>query len=86
MYLNSRVLLFILISLFFTSTDIYAQQGKCNIIGAVVDENQEPISYASVAIYSEKTITGVVTNDNGKFSLNIAQGNSTYRLTIDFVG
>ena len=86
MYLNSRVLLFILISLFFTSTDIYAQQGKCNITGAVVDENQEPISYASVAIYSEKPIAGVVTNDNGKFSLNIAQGNSTYRLTIDFVG
>ncbi len=86
MSLNSRILLFILISLFFTSTDIYAQQSKCNIIGAVVDENQEPISYASVAIYSEKPIAGVVTNDDGRFSLNIPQSDNTYRLTIDFVG
>ena len=86
MYHNYKIFFIILLSIVFASTDIYAQQGKCNIIGTVLDENKEPISYASVAIYSEKPIAGVITDNDGQFSLNIPQSNNTYRLTIDFVG
>ena len=86
MHHNCKILFIALISIFFTSIGIYAQHAKCNITGAVVDENQEPISYASVAIYSEKPIAGVITDNDGRFSLNIPQSGNTYRLTIDFVG
>ena len=86
MFRNSKILFIILFSLFFTSIDIYAQQAKCNITGTVVDQSQEPITYASVAIYSEKPIAGVVTDNDGSFSLNIPQNSTSVRLTIDFIG
>ena len=86
MHRNYKILFILLIALFFTSVDISAQHTKCNIIGTVLDENQEPISYVSVAIYSEKPVAGVVTDNDGLFSLNVPQSDNTYRLTINFVG
>ena len=34
---------------------IHAQAVKCDIAGKVMDENQLPVAYASVALYNEKT-------------------------------
>ena len=46
-----------------------------------------PIAYASAAIYNaEKPIAGVVTDDEGKFSLKIEQRDNKYRLVISFIG
>ena len=43
---------------------IHAQAGKCDIAGKVMDENQLPVAYASVALYNGKTpIAGVITDD-----------------------
>jgi hypothetical protein len=45
-----------------------AQHGACQIIGNVVDAQQTPIPYASVAIYDGATpLTGAMTDDNGQF-------------------
>lgn len=66
---------------------IHAQAGKCDIAGKVMDENQLPVAYASVALYNGKTpITGVITDDKGRFTLKTVQADKEYRLAIEFVG
>ena len=65
---------------------IHAQSGKCDIAGKVMDENQLPVAYASVALYNGKTpIAGVITDDEGRFALKTAQTDKEYRLAIEFV-
>ena len=66
---------------------IHAQAGKCDIAGKVMDESQLPVAYASVALYNGKTpITGVITDDEGRFTLKTSQTDKEYRLAIEFVG
>ena len=66
---------------------IHAQAVKCDIAGKVMDENQLPVAYASVALYNEKMpIAGVITDDEGRFVLKTAQTDKEYRLAIEFVG
>ena len=66
---------------------IHAQAGKCDIVGKVMDESQLPVAYASVALYNGKTpITGVITDDEGRFTLKTSQTDKEYRLAIEFVG
>ena len=66
---------------------LFAQAGKCEIVGKVMDENQLPIAYASVALYHERIpLTGVITDDEGRFTLKTAQTDQEYRLAIEFVG
>ena len=84
-YIN-RLFIIVLILVCF-STVVNAQQAKCNILGRIVDEQQVPIAYASVAVYNKGIpLTGVMTNDEGKFSLKIAQTNSNYQLVVEFIG
>ena len=65
----------------------FAQHRICNIIGKIMDEKQEPIAYASVAIYKGTTpVTGVVTDNEGKFSLKTERSTEEYRLAIEFIG
>ena len=52
-----------------------------------MDENEEPVSFASAALYrDEKPIAGVVTNEDGKFTIKVGQGNTECRLVIQFIG
>jgi hypothetical protein len=67
----------------FASLGIAAQ----NISGNVIDEQNEPIEFASVVLFSlpdSTLITGVVTNENGEFSLN-GNGGEAF-LQISFIG
>ena len=48
-YIN-RLFIIVLILVCF-STVVNAQQAKCTILGRIVDEQQVPIAYASVAVY-----------------------------------
>ena len=69
--------LFIVIVSTFISVNLYAQSAKCTITGKLVDENKIPIAYASVAIFhAEKPIIGMITDDEGKFSLKVEQHNN----------
>lgn len=53
-----------------------AQQSKSTLSGRVYDNADSPVAYASVAVYNgEKTVTGTVTDNDGKFSLKVVQGN-----------
>ena len=79
--------LFILITIIFIPINLCAQHAKCTIAGKLIDKNKMPIAYASAAIYNaEKPIAGVVTDDEGKFSLKIEQRDNKYRLVISFIG
>ena len=87
--MTKRILctLFILITTTITHVNLYAQPTKCTITGKLVDEKEMPIAYASAALYNEKSpIAGAVTDDQGKFSLTVKQGNSKYRLVISYIG
>lgn len=79
--------LFILTIALFTTVDLFAQHAKCTITGMVVDEYETPIAYASAALYNAATpIAGVVTDNDGKFSLKVSQSNEELRLVIEFIG
>ena len=65
-----------LIIFLLTTTFVIAQQS-----GMVVDQNNEPLPGASVVI--KGTTTGTTTNFDGKFSINISQGDV---LVVSYVG
>ena len=66
---------------------LFAQGVKCTISGKVIDQQNSPVSYASVAIYQDKTpIAGVVTDSEGKFTLKTNHSTDEYRLAIKFIG
>ena len=78
---------FILCLFFIFNMNVFAQNNISSIKGKVIDENEEPIPYASVAVYnSEKLVTGAITNDKGVFTLNVEQSENEIRLAIEFVG
>lgn len=52
-----------------------------------MDENGEPIAYASAALYNATMPTaGVVTDSEGKFSLKVGQSSEELCLVIEFIG
>lgn len=66
---------------------LFAQEVKCMISGKVIDQQNSPVAYASVAIYQDKTpIAGVVTDNEGKFTLKTNHSTDEYRLAIEFIG
>ena len=88
-----RTILFILTLTL--SGGLFAQRGgppetpKGEIYGSIIDSlTTEPLSYVAVVAFNQETGTlekGVVTDDNGKFSLaELPYG--TYKLKISFVG
>ena len=75
-----------LIFLFF-NLNILAQNNTSSIKGKVIDENDAPLPYVSVAVYQDdKIITGTITNDDGVFTLKVQQSDKEIRLAFDFVG
>ena len=76
-----------LLMLFCSPITVFAQRAICSISGKVIDEKQNPVSYASVAIYNGSVpLTGVITDDDGKFLLKINQSSNEYRLAVKFIG
>ena len=76
-----------LLMLFCSPIMVFAQHAICSISGKVIDEKQNPVSYASVAIYNGSVpLTGVITDDDGKFLLKINQSSNEYRLAVEFIG
>ena len=66
---------------------LFAQGVKCTISGKVIDQQNSPVAYASVAIYQgESPIAGVVTDSEGKFSLKTNHSTTEYRLAVEFIG
>ena len=79
---------FLILCLFFIfNLNVFAQNNISSIKGKVIDENEMPIPYASVAVYQDdKIITGTITNDEGIFTLKVQQSHEELRLTFDFIG
>ena len=88
--LHLRILLnaiFLMLSFLLISVNVHAQQTKCSVNGLVTDEKNTSVAYASVAIYKGSTpIAGVITDNEGRFSLKINQSKEDYQLVIDFIG
>lgn len=69
------------------SLNVYSQQAKCNISGVVIDEKGQPVSFASVALYvATVPVTGVVTDDDGRFMLTVPRNDKEFRLVVEFIG
>lgn len=79
---------FLIICLFFIfNLNVFAQNNISSIKGKVIDENESPLPYVSVAVYQDdKIITGTITNDEGVFTLKVQQSDEELRLTFDFIG
>lgn len=86
---KTTIIGFIIITLinFASPIDISAQNVSCQVVGKVIDERQNPMPYASVAIYEGTVpITGAITDNKGEFSLTAKQSHAEYRLAVEFVG
>lgn len=78
---------FILCLFFIFNLNVFAQNNISSIKGKVIDENEVPLPYVSVAVYQDdKIITGAITNDDGIFTLKVQQSHEELRLTFDFIG
>ena len=79
---------FLILCLFFIfNQNVFAQNNISSIKGKVIDENDSPLPYVSVAVYhDDKIITGAITNDEGIFALKVQQSEEELRLTFDFIG
>ena len=79
---------FLILCLFFIfNLNVIAQNNISSVKGKVLDENEAPLPYVSVAVYQDdKIITGAITNDEGVFSLKVQQSDDELRLTFDFIG
>lgn len=86
---KTTIIGFIIITLinFAGPIDVSAQNVSCQVVGKVIDEQQNPMPYASVAIYEGTVpITGAITDNKGEFSLTAKQSHTEYRLAVEFVG
>ncbi|MBE6250062.1 MAG: TonB-dependent receptor [Bacteroidales bacterium] len=65
----------------------YAQQNRCTVSGQVADRQNQPVAYASVAIYDGTSpIAGTITDDNGRFTLKLPAQSLPCQLIVDFIG
>ena len=86
-HIQQAVILFLAATIGFIVPVNAQQQTKCTVMGQIIDENQVPVPYASVAVYKgEKPLTGAVTGDDGKFKLNMPLSNSPLLLAVEFIG
>ncbi|MBS1545668.1 MAG: TonB-dependent receptor [Bacteroidetes bacterium] len=63
-------------------------KGHGRIIGTVLDDNKQPVEFATVALVgptSDKPIDGAICDDKGKFAI-VKVPNGNYRLIISFIG
>jgi len=75
--INTILKLFIL----FISCSLWSQ---VNITGTIVDQNDSPILGATVSLKSEGKTIGDLTDKDGRFEINVIQGN--YELVVRYVG
>ena len=62
-------------------------QNKYTITGTVIDCHEAPISYASVVLSdNSKILAGCVTDDKGRFSLQVNSSVNELELSIEFIG
>lgn len=86
-YIQQVVIALFLAAISFVAPAYAQQQVKCTVTGQIIDENQVPVPYASVAVYKgEKPLVGAVTGDDGKFKLNMPQSDSPLLLVVEFIG
>ena len=65
----------------------FAQQAKCTVSGRIIDDQKSPVAYASVAVYKDNSpLTGTITDNEGKFTLKVAQSVDSYQLVVEFIG
>ncbi|MFZ9661214.1 MAG: carboxypeptidase-like regulatory domain-containing protein, partial [Chitinophagaceae bacterium] len=71
MSFSLRSFCFILISILLITwcDQLYAQKTQAQITGKVVDDNENPMANVSVMILGK--LSGVVTNDSGKFKITV---------------
>ena len=83
-----KVFLLLPIVLFFLSSSGIAQS-RAGLRGTVIDPSeQEPVSFASVSLYSQEDsvlVDGRVTGDDGQFTFDEI-GYGTYTIRVDFLG
>ncbi|EDP96429.1 outer membrane beta-barrel protein [Kordia algicida OT-1] len=68
-------------------SSITLAQNKVTVKGFVVDTTNVPVSFANVVILEKDTntiINGAITDENGRFTIKVAKG--TYTLKITFLG
>ena len=79
---------FLMLAAFVCSADAFAQQNKCIISGQVIESgSNQVVPYATAQIYDgEQSITGVIADIEGKFTLQIEPNNSRYTLSVTALG
>ncbi len=86
-YIQQVVISLFVAAISFVAPAYAQQQVKCTVTGQIIDGNQVPVPYASVAVYKgEKPLVGAVTGDDGKFKLNMPLSNSPLLLIVEFIG
>ena len=78
----------LIIAAFAFSTDAFAQQNTCTISGQIIESGSNVVvPFATAQIFDgEKSITGVIADIEGKFTLQIELDNSQYTLSVTALG
>ena len=78
----------LLLAAFVCSTNIFAQQNKCTISGQIIESGSNVVvPFATAQIFDgEQSITGVIADIEGKFTLQIELDNIRYTLSITALG
>ena len=78
----------LIIAAFVCNINAYAQQNKCIISGQVIESGSNVVvPFATAQIFDgEKSITGVIADIEGKFTLQIELDNSQYTLSVTALG
>lgn len=82
-----NLLILSMLTLFLGSIPAFAQQNKGKIRGTIVDSgSEEPLPFASIAIYTEKDslVGGGISDENGKYSVELPFGK--FYALIEFMG
>jgi hypothetical protein len=83
--LSIKLSLFLLLSLFLKPSDVQAQSTSA-IHGKLVDAARQPLPFANVVLFKgEELVTGVVSANDGSFSLPIQQTGS-YSIRVTAIG
>lgn len=79
---------FLMLAAIVCSTDVFAQQNKCIISGQVIESgSNQVVPFATAQIFDgEQSITGVIADIEGKFTLQIELDNGQYTLSVTALG
>lgn len=79
---------FLMLAAIVCSTDVFAQQNKCIISGQVIESgSNQVVPFATAQIFAgEQSITGVIADIEGKFTLQIELDNGQYTISVTALG